>query len=135
MKHSFNRPKLRKFAARLDGIRGIPGAFADMALRQGKSSGPLYKGRFHHFEAGKNQSSTKHAALIQQSAREMAIDRRIIDILRTEGRVSWKELADPLLQASLDSELIDSAAVATQVPPPGSAARSSASVQRPQRAR
>ena len=47
-------------------------------------------------------------------------DGLMIDFIH--GVLSWKELADPLLQASLDSELIDSAAVATQVPPPGSAA-------------
>lgn len=47
-------------------------------------------------------------------------DGLMIDFIH--GVLSWKELADPLLQASLDSELIDSAAVATQAPPPGSAA-------------
>ena len=47
-------------------------------------------------------------------------DGLMIDFIH--GVLSWKELADPLLQASLDSELLDSAAAVTQAPPPGSAA-------------
>ena len=38
------------------------------------------------------------------------------------GVLSWKELADPLLQAALDSELIDSAAAVVNAPSPGSVA-------------
>jgi hypothetical protein len=47
-------------------------------------------------------------------------DGLMIDFIH--GVLSWKELADPLLQAALDSELMDSAGEGIKPPPPGSAA-------------
>ncbi len=47
-------------------------------------------------------------------------DGLMIDFIH--GVLSWKEVADPLLQAALDSELMDSAGEAITPPPPGSAA-------------
>ncbi|WP_322965313.1 hypothetical protein [Sphingomonas fuzhouensis] len=47
-------------------------------------------------------------------------DGLMIDFIH--GVVSWKEVADPLLQAALDSELIGAQAANGEVPPPGAAA-------------